>query len=342
MAPLIAVLGLVLHVLIVIEQGLGERHAHEEPREALEFPGAVGVGAGLIVEEQAAVGAHGRDARAGRKHDNVGLLILRQEHLRSGGSRDEHFIAWAHVVDVVRADAAVNLLVREDRAGLVGLVLANLTVSIRAVHLHHPLHAEGHGLRGLVVAHCGGGNGVEADLCGGLALLVRSRRDDADGLALNVGDFAVMVEGDMAGLPIGIAGVLSQRLGVHVVRHHLPDIGSLGAKYVPWDFLALHHPHALLLHGSGAAGHRRCHGARAQCRHCCRDKDGRRPCGWLPSGHRSAKPGRAEELRSRCRGRGGRSQSEGPPGAPADEAEPHRTEKRRLEGETERRHLLEA
>mmetsp|Transcript_114820 Transcript_114820/g.256304 ORF Transcript_114820/g.256304 Transcript_114820/m.256304 type:complete len:294 (-) Transcript_114820:205-1086(-) len=277
MAPLIAVLGLVLHVLIVIEQGLGERHAHEEPCKALELPGAVGVGAGLIVEEQAAVGAHGRDARAGRKHDNVGLLILRQEHLGSGRSRDEHFITWAHVVDVVRADAAVNLLVREDRAGLVGLVLANLTVSIRAVHLHHPLHAEGHGLRGLVVAHCGGGNGVEADLCGGLALLVRSRRDDADGLALNVGDFAVMVEGDMAGLPVGIPGVRGEGLGMLVVRDHLPSVGCLRAEDIPRDLFALNHAHALLLHRrSPASDGRRGRGPGTN-RHCGRgDEDGSR------------------------------------------------------------------
>ena len=43
---------------------LTQRHAHEEPREALELAASVRIGACVIIEEQAAVRAHGRNTSA--------------------------------------------------------------------------------------------------------------------------------------------------------------------------------------------------------------------------------------------------------------------------------------
>mmetsp|Transcript_44089 Transcript_44089/g.136716 ORF Transcript_44089/g.136716 Transcript_44089/m.136716 type:complete len:242 (-) Transcript_44089:254-979(-) len=139
---LLPVLGGVLLVLVVIEEGLGVGHAHEEPRKALELPGAVSSCAGCVVEEQAEVGAHGGNARACGKHDDVGLGVLRQEHLGTRRPRDQHVVAHAHIADVVGTYAPIHLAVGEVGASLVRLVLANLPVRVIAIHLHHSLHAE--------------------------------------------------------------------------------------------------------------------------------------------------------------------------------------------------------
>mmetsp|Transcript_30678 Transcript_30678/g.83076 ORF Transcript_30678/g.83076 Transcript_30678/m.83076 type:complete len:263 (-) Transcript_30678:640-1428(-) len=141
-AELVRVLGRVLLVLVVVEQGLGVGNPHEDPGDALELPRAVRGRTRGVVEEQAQVGAHGRDAGAGGEHDDVGLWVLRQQHLRARGASDEHVVADAHVADVVGADAAVDLALREAGAGLVRLVLADLPVRVVAVDLHHALHAE--------------------------------------------------------------------------------------------------------------------------------------------------------------------------------------------------------
>mmetsp|Transcript_44093 Transcript_44093/g.136729 ORF Transcript_44093/g.136729 Transcript_44093/m.136729 type:complete len:224 (-) Transcript_44093:254-925(-) len=139
---LLPVLGGVLLVLVVIEEGLGVGHAHEEPRKALELPGAVSSCAGCVVEEQAEVGTHWGNARACGKHDDVGLGVLRQEHLGTCRPRYQHVVTHVHVADVVGADAPIHLVVGEVGASLVRLVLANLPVRVIAIHLHHSLHAE--------------------------------------------------------------------------------------------------------------------------------------------------------------------------------------------------------
>ena len=105
----------------------------------------------------------------------------------------------------------------------------------------------------LVVTHRRRGDGVQADLRRGLALLVRARGDDADGLALDVGHLATMVKGHMASLPVGIAGVLRQGLRVKVILDDLALVRRLGCEQVPGDLLAVDHLGTLLLHRRGPA-----------------------------------------------------------------------------------------
>mmetsp|Transcript_39065 Transcript_39065/g.67622 ORF Transcript_39065/g.67622 Transcript_39065/m.67622 type:complete len:474 (+) Transcript_39065:97-1518(+) len=246
-AELIGVLGLVLRVLVVVQQRLGEGHAHEEPSQALELPSAVRIGASLVVEEQPHVRAHGRDACACSQHDDVRALILRQQHLRTRGACDQHIVAQAEIADVVRANTTVHLLVREDSAGLVRLVFADLAVGVLAFNIHDALHAQGHRLGGLVITDRRRCDRVKTDPRRGLALLVRARRDDANGLALKVRHLATVVEGHVGRLPVGVPGRLCQGLRVLHVRHHLAHVRLLGAEDVPGDLLALHDANALLL-----------------------------------------------------------------------------------------------
>mmetsp|Transcript_15453 Transcript_15453/g.20905 ORF Transcript_15453/g.20905 Transcript_15453/m.20905 type:complete len:430 (-) Transcript_15453:20-1309(-) len=258
-AELVRVVLHIRRVLVIVEQGLRVRHTHEEPRQALELAGAIRRLARLVVEEQAHVGAHGRNARARGKHDDVRLRVLRQQHLRTRGAGDQHIIAHTHVADVVRAHTTVHLVLRVARARLVRLVLANLAVGKLAIKLHHALHAQRHRLGGLVITHRRGGNGVQTDLRRRLALLVRARSDDANGLALKVRHLAVMVEGQVGRLPVRIARVLRQGLRVHIVRHHLARVRRLGHEDVPRDLLAMHNFHALLLRGRSTARDGRAH-----------------------------------------------------------------------------------
>jgi hypothetical protein len=44
------------------------------------------------------VGTHGCNARACGKHNDVGLRVLWQQHLCTGGACDEHLVSWCHVL----------------------------------------------------------------------------------------------------------------------------------------------------------------------------------------------------------------------------------------------------
>mmetsp|Transcript_109548 Transcript_109548/g.283193 ORF Transcript_109548/g.283193 Transcript_109548/m.283193 type:complete len:413 (+) Transcript_109548:31-1269(+) len=303
-AELVGVALRVLLVLVIVEQGLGVWHSHEEPRQALELAAAVRVRARLVVEEQPEVGPHGGDASACGKHDDVRVVLLREQHLRTGGAGDQDVIARGHVADVVRAHAPVHLFVREPRASLVRLVLADLAVGILAIHLHDALHAEGDRLGALVVPHGGGGDGVEPDLRRGLTLLVGARSDDADGLALDVWHIAAMLESYVSGLPIRIARVLGQGVRVDVVRNHLALVRRLRHEDVPRDLLALHHTDALLLHCRGATGHTccaHCGGAHGRRGHRGRHTTEAREATGIRCCRRSAAKTRCLRRR-RCRG----------------------------------------
>mmetsp|Transcript_106989 Transcript_106989/g.282124 ORF Transcript_106989/g.282124 Transcript_106989/m.282124 type:complete len:421 (-) Transcript_106989:162-1424(-) len=272
-AELVGELLRVLVVLVDVEQRVRVRDAEEEPRQALKLAGAVGVGADLVVEEQAHVGAHRRDAGARREHDDVAVLLDRQEHLGSGRARDEHLVALAHVADVVRAHAAVDLGVGEAGAGLVRLVFSDLAVGVLEgplllLHLDDTLDAEGDRLGVLAVADRRRADRVEADLGRGLALLVGAGRDDPDGLSLHVRHLAPVVEGHVRRLPVGIARGAAVGLGdgvcLHVVLDHGALVRRLRHEQVPRDLLAvqlLDDLHALLLHrGRAARDHRGAHG----------------------------------------------------------------------------------
>mmetsp|Transcript_38267 Transcript_38267/g.83980 ORF Transcript_38267/g.83980 Transcript_38267/m.83980 type:complete len:243 (+) Transcript_38267:589-1317(+) len=242
-------------MLVVIQERLRVGDTHEEPCQTLELPRSIGIGTDGVIEEEAAVRSHGGNACTSCKHDDGGLGVIWEQHLRTSRAGDEHILAHIHVANVVGAHTSVHLVLGERSAGLVCLVLAHIAVGKLAIQLHHALHAERHGLRGLVVSHCRGRDGVETDLGGCLSLLVRARSNHTDGLTLKVWHIASVVEGDVSRLPVGIAGVLRQGLRVLVVLHHLADIRCLGAEEVPWDLLALHHAHALLLGCCGPACH---------------------------------------------------------------------------------------
>mmetsp|Transcript_64779 Transcript_64779/g.131664 ORF Transcript_64779/g.131664 Transcript_64779/m.131664 type:complete len:409 (+) Transcript_64779:194-1420(+) len=259
-AELIWVLLLVGLMLVVIQQGLGIWHTHEEPSNTLELASSVGGSTGLVVEKQPQVGTHGCNARACGKHNDVGLRVLWQQHLCTGGACDEHLVSWCHVADVVGAHATVDLVLREGSARLVRLILALGAVAELAIQLHYTLHTQRNRLGALIITHCRRGNGVEPDLRWLLALLVGARCDDSNGLALNVRDLASMVEGHMSGFPVGISSGLCQGLWVKVIGNDLALVRSLRGKEVPWNLLAMHHLHPLLLHGRCAANGGPSHG----------------------------------------------------------------------------------
>mmetsp|Transcript_15387 Transcript_15387/g.29025 ORF Transcript_15387/g.29025 Transcript_15387/m.29025 type:complete len:374 (-) Transcript_15387:24-1145(-) len=238
---------LVLLVLIIVKQGLGVGHPHEEPGKALELAAAIGAGPCIIMEKEAAVRAHRGDSGACGQHDDVGLWILRQKHLGSRGSGDHHIVSDRHVANVVGADSAVDLVLRVGCACLVRLVLTHLAVCKLAIHFHDTLHAQGDGLGVLVVSHCRRGDGIQADPGRRLALLVRTWSNDSNGLSFNVRHLSTVIEGHVGRLPVGVARLLGQGLWVHVVLNHLPRVRCLWGEEVPWDLLAMDDLHALLL-----------------------------------------------------------------------------------------------
>mmetsp|Transcript_22562 Transcript_22562/g.36870 ORF Transcript_22562/g.36870 Transcript_22562/m.36870 type:complete len:388 (+) Transcript_22562:207-1370(+) len=265
---------LVSLVLIIIQQRFGVWHAHEEPCQALELA-AIPISSSLVMEEQPQIGAHGCDASASGQHDDVGFRICRQQHLGSGGTGDQHVISNAHVANVVGANSAVDLVVWESGACLVGLVLSLCSVAELAIQLHHSLHAQRNSLGGLIISHSRGGDGVQTDPGWLLALLVRARRDDTNGLPLDVRHLATVVEGHMGGLPVGITSWLRESLRVEVVLNDLALVGCLGGEQVPWNLLAVDHLHTLLLHsssiaaGGSAPSSSSCHGDACQAGQSC-------------------------------------------------------------------------
>mmetsp|Transcript_27835 Transcript_27835/g.57430 ORF Transcript_27835/g.57430 Transcript_27835/m.57430 type:complete len:201 (+) Transcript_27835:31-633(+) len=105
-AEVVGILLLVDFVLIVVEQRLGVRNTHEEPGQALEVTAAPlaeetrhlcleSLGrTGLVVEQEPQVGSHRSNAGACGQHDDIGLGVLRQEHLGTRGARDENVVSW--------------------------------------------------------------------------------------------------------------------------------------------------------------------------------------------------------------------------------------------------------
>merc|ERR1719327_530073 len=136
------VLLLVLDVLVVVEQGLGVGNAHKHPCKTLELASAICGFAGLVMEQQPAVGAHWGDAGAGGKHDDVGLRVLWKKHFRTSWASDKHIIAYGHVANMIGADTTVHLVVWVASACLVWLVLALLTIGILPIHFNDTLHTE--------------------------------------------------------------------------------------------------------------------------------------------------------------------------------------------------------
>ena len=57
------------------------------------------------------VGTHGCNARACGKHNDVGLRVLWQQHLCTGGACDEHLVSWCHVLGCSRV-ACTNRFVQ--------------------------------------------------------------------------------------------------------------------------------------------------------------------------------------------------------------------------------------
>mmetsp|Transcript_70252 Transcript_70252/g.86194 ORF Transcript_70252/g.86194 Transcript_70252/m.86194 type:complete len:416 (+) Transcript_70252:181-1428(+) len=243
-------------VLVIIQQRLGVWHAHEEPSQALELAATICTSSSLVMEEQPQVGTHGCNASAGGQHDDVGFWVFRQQHLSSRGTCDQHIISNTHIANVVRANTTVDLVLWESSSSLVGFVFTLGSVAELAIQLHHALHAQGHRLGALIITHSRRGNGVQADLGWLLTLLVWARRNDSNGLPLDVRNLASMVKGDMSGLPVRITSGLSQSLGVKVIRDHLALVRSFGGKEVPRNFLAMHNLHTLLLHCSCIAAGR--------------------------------------------------------------------------------------
>mmetsp|Transcript_70254 Transcript_70254/g.86199 ORF Transcript_70254/g.86199 Transcript_70254/m.86199 type:complete len:401 (-) Transcript_70254:53-1255(-) len=256
---LIRVLLLVGLMLIIVQQGLRVWHTHEKPSKTLELATSVFGSASLVVEEQPQVGAHGRNASACCKHDDVGLWVLRQQHLRTSGAGDEHLVSGCHIANVVGANSAVDLVVWEGSASLVRLVLSLGSVAELTLQLHDSLHTQGNSLGGLIISHCGGGNGVETDLGWLLTFLVRARCNDTDRLPLNVRHLATVIKGHMSGLPVGITSGLCQSLWVEVVLNDLALVRCLWGEQVPGNLLAMHHLDALFLHRCGSAAGHPCH-----------------------------------------------------------------------------------
>mmetsp|Transcript_40727 Transcript_40727/g.103675 ORF Transcript_40727/g.103675 Transcript_40727/m.103675 type:complete len:375 (-) Transcript_40727:315-1439(-) len=245
-----------LSPLLVVQNGARVRNAKEQPSQAsvlvlpveqLRKP-APGDPRGLVVEQLPHEGSEGGDAGPRSQHDDVRVGLVRQQHLRARGARDQHFVAGLEVADVAGAHAAVDLLrLRELR------VLALLNVGIlapaNAGDLQDSLHDERDHVVGLVVATGRGGDRVQADLRRRVALLVGARRDDADGLALNVRHLLVVPQNDVGCLPIH-----QRRLGGdRLVGANPALVRSLGCEQVPRDLLAIHDADPLLLHRCGAA-----------------------------------------------------------------------------------------
>mmetsp|Transcript_99021 Transcript_99021/g.319296 ORF Transcript_99021/g.319296 Transcript_99021/m.319296 type:complete len:370 (-) Transcript_99021:227-1336(-) len=258
-AELVGVRGLHGLPLAVIEQGVGEGHTQEEPRHALEL--ALGA---LVMEEAPEEGAEGRHARARGKHDDVRIVLLREQHLGTHGPGDEHVLPRFQVTDVAGADTAVHQFrIWELRVG--SWLHVGVLAPAHAVNLQDALHAQGHGVGGLVVARRGGGDGVEPNLRRLLTLLVRPRGNDADGLALDVGHLLVVAHDDVASLPVGKACPC----GDGVVRDAGTLVRGLRAENVPGYLLALDDAHALLLHRRSTA----CHGPCCCNASCCEGRD---------------------------------------------------------------------
>mmetsp|Transcript_15281 Transcript_15281/g.35973 ORF Transcript_15281/g.35973 Transcript_15281/m.35973 type:complete len:329 (-) Transcript_15281:302-1288(-) len=236
-------LGLHLLPLFVIEQGLAVGNSQEQPGTALELALR-----DLVVEEVAQVGSEWCDTGSGGHEDHVRLGIFRQQHLGSCRASDKNVISRFQIADVAGANSAIDLLcVRELK--ILSLFDVRVLAPATSGHLHNALHHQGHGLAALVVTGRGRCDGVQADLCWGLALLVRARRNHADGLALDVRHLASVVHDHMARLPVHQRGLAGDGL----LGHAAALVWCLGAEEVPGDLLALNHADTLLLHSSSAA-----------------------------------------------------------------------------------------
>mmetsp|Transcript_51885 Transcript_51885/g.121010 ORF Transcript_51885/g.121010 Transcript_51885/m.121010 type:complete len:224 (-) Transcript_51885:182-853(-) len=194
------------------------------------------------------MGAERRNARSRGHEDHVGLRIFRQKHLRTCWASDHHVLARLQIADVAGAHAAIDLL----RVGeLLILTLRNVGILAPTLSrdLDNTLHHQGHSLARLVIARRGGGNGIQADLCRGLTLLVWARGDHTDRLTLDVWHAASMVHDHMACLPVHQRSLAGDGL----LGDAAALVRCLRAEQVPWDLLPFHDTDALLLHSGGPA-----------------------------------------------------------------------------------------
>mmetsp|Transcript_15997 Transcript_15997/g.50153 ORF Transcript_15997/g.50153 Transcript_15997/m.50153 type:complete len:365 (-) Transcript_15997:4-1098(-) len=163
-----------------VEEARGGRDAEEEPGSAAE-----GRGRGRALDEEAAHEASKRrDARPGRDHDEVGLVVLGQEHALADrtGKRDGR--SRRCVAEEVRADAFLRRILAP------GL----------GIDVDCPPHAERHAHPGPIVAVPAAGDRVEALLVRP-TLAVDARRQHADRLPLDVRQAPPRLEDDVADLP---------------------------------------------------------------------------------------------------------------------------------------------
>mmetsp|Transcript_42874 Transcript_42874/g.130419 ORF Transcript_42874/g.130419 Transcript_42874/m.130419 type:complete len:611 (+) Transcript_42874:1500-3332(+) len=167
--------------LVIVKEGIAVGDAEEEPRLAF-----VDLSGGGVLNEEAADKSTVRgDSGAGGDHDIIGGgVLLGHEHDLTRGARHLDLISGLGVAEEVGADALLGRIVGLELGAPVG----------------GAADAEGASVAGHVVAVAGGGDGVQADSMGLAILLAVARGDDPPGLALPVGEVALVIDNDVARL----------------------------------------------------------------------------------------------------------------------------------------------
>mmetsp|Transcript_45079 Transcript_45079/g.134563 ORF Transcript_45079/g.134563 Transcript_45079/m.134563 type:complete len:343 (-) Transcript_45079:34-1062(-) len=197
--------------LVIVQLAIRVRSTHEQPEQASEL-----VVWHIFKEQAAPERAERRNASAGGSHDNGGVGVLRQQQHLAGGAGHHDLRARGSVAQEVGADT------------LLGWVIG--------LHLRVPVggtaHAQRRGVAVERVTVAGRRDGVQAHAMGHLLATrvhLRTRGDDAVGLALPEGDLAVGLDDNVAGLACGLgahnaldrlnAGLERSLVVVRVERH---------------------------------------------------------------------------------------------------------------------------
>mmetsp|Transcript_31995 Transcript_31995/g.68160 ORF Transcript_31995/g.68160 Transcript_31995/m.68160 type:complete len:339 (-) Transcript_31995:106-1122(-) len=184
-AEVLGVTGLGILELVVVEKGVAVGDAEEEPGLALVGLG----GGGVLHEETTDESTEGSNSGSSGNHDVVGGgVLLGHEHDLTGGAGHDDLGTGLGVAEEVGADALLG--------GIVGLELG--------APVGGATDTEGTGGASHVITITAGGDGVKTDGMGLSVLLAVARGDDAPGLALDVGEVAVVVDDDVAGLAGGL------------------------------------------------------------------------------------------------------------------------------------------
>mmetsp|Transcript_17539 Transcript_17539/g.31714 ORF Transcript_17539/g.31714 Transcript_17539/m.31714 type:complete len:344 (-) Transcript_17539:96-1127(-) len=171
--------------LVIVQKGVAVGHSEEQPGLSLVDGG----GGRLLVKQTTDESTEGSNSSSGGNHDVIrGGVLLRHEHDLTSGSSHVHLGTWIGIAQKVGADSLLG-----------GIVRLHLLVPVGGA-----TDAEGSGGSGHVVSVAGGGDGVEADGVGLSVLLAGARGDDTPGLALDVGEVAVVVDDDVAGFAGGL------------------------------------------------------------------------------------------------------------------------------------------